>query len=116
MTGTTDPPRARIVHRIPGRMRVRFARGSVVPEALSDLSRTVLEVKGVDRCDASGSTACLLIHIDEASFDDRKLARTVGGIADAPMPRQRSAGQAPAAPDAATPDATIRGAVPLWSG
>ena len=86
MATADGAPRARIVHRIPGRMRVRFARGTVTPDALSDLKATVLKLEGVDRCEANGTTACLLVHFDEAGFDAETFALAVGGIADMPAP------------------------------
>ena len=86
MTTAAGIPLGRVVHRVPGRMRVRFARGSVTPEALSRMRATVLKVRGVDRCEASGRTACLLVHFDEAAFDVRRFARAVGGLAEPGSP------------------------------
>ena len=86
MTTADGVPTGRIVHRVPGRLRVRFARGSVSPEALSRMRATVLKIKGVARCEANGRTSCLLVHFDEAAFDDRRFARAVGGLAESMSP------------------------------
>ena len=86
MSSADALPLARIVHRIPGRMRIRFGRGTVTPEALSGLSATVLKVKGVERCEANGTTACLLIHFDEAGFDADSFAVAIGGLAEVTSP------------------------------
>ena len=86
MTTVDGVPLARIVHPIPGRMRVRFARGTLSQEALSRLSETVLEVKGVERCEVNCTTACLLIHFDEAGFDADTFAVVVGGLHESGSP------------------------------
>lgn len=86
MTTVDGAPRGRIVHRVPGRLRVRFARSSVSPDALSRMRATVMQVKGVDRCEANRRTACLLVHFDQAAFDARRFARAVGGLAEDTSP------------------------------
>jgi hypothetical protein len=86
MTTADGVPLARIVHRLPGRMRVRFARGTLTPDELSRLKATVLKLKGVDRCEANGTTACLLVHFDEATFNAKRFAVVVGGLVEGASP------------------------------
>jgi hypothetical protein len=92
---TTAASPARVVHRIPGRMRVRFARGSITPEALARLQSGVLKVRGVTRCEANRTTGCLLVHFDEAGFDAGRFSRAVGGLADDRRPRGPAVTAAP---------------------
>ena len=80
MTAAAGSAAGRVVHRVPGRVRIRFGRAEMTPEALARLRQAISEFDGVTRCNANLRTNSLVIHYD-AGLDMDRLAGAVGGLA-----------------------------------
>ena len=81
MTAAAGSAGGRVVHRVPGRVRIKFDRAEMAPEALARLRQAIVELDGVTRCDANPWTTSLVIHYDAAGLDMAQLAGAVGGLA-----------------------------------
>ncbi len=91
MTAAAGPVAGRVVHRVPGRVRIKFDKAEIAPEALARLRQAVSEVDGVARCDASPRTTSLVVHYDNAGLDMAQLAGAVGGL----VPEEEAEGGRP---------------------
>ncbi len=91
MTAAAGSPAGRVVHRVPGRVRIKFDRAEMTPEALARLRQAISELDGVTRCDANQRATSLVIHYDDAGLDMDRLADAVGGLA----PEEAAGGDPP---------------------
>ena len=85
MTAAAGSATGRVVHRVPGRVRMKFDRAEMAPEALARLRQAISGLDGVTRCDANQRTGSLVIHYDPGLDMDR-LAGVAGGLAPEEAP------------------------------
>lgn len=73
MDGSVPRPLGRVVHRIPGRLRLKFDSRHVTPAMLTDVQSTLLVIEGVERCDAKPRSCSLVLFVRDADFADSQL-------------------------------------------
>jgi hypothetical protein len=64
----------RVVHQLPGRVRVKLDRRDATPDRLGEIERTLAAVRGIRACRANPTTGTLLIHYDAEQVDLPELA------------------------------------------
>src|SRR5687768_10800548 len=90
-----DPPRARLVHTMPGRLRLRFARGEAEPQAVELLLERLRRRRGVRAARYNPRSGSVVVEYDPSAVP---LAELLGGLPVAPGDIWEETGRSPGAP------------------
>ena len=94
------------VHRVPGRVRLRYRHRPHTPTGSAALQRAVAHIDGVQTVRVNGAARSLIVHFDQDSTDAASVRRAVAAL---PVP---SPGDEPA-PDKGRPPHSAAPATPL---
>jgi hypothetical protein len=93
----TEPRRARLVHAVPGRLRLRLERNDLTDEFIQALERALLMTDGVREVQVTPHTGSVVVRFDPTQFDPERLMaqdrpRQLLALerADRPADRQKS--------------------------
>jgi hypothetical protein len=69
----TDPRRARLVHAVPGRLRLRLERNDLTDEFIQAIERAFLTTDGVREVQVTPQTGSVVVRFDPAQLDPERL-------------------------------------------
>ena len=75
MSTNGSRPIGRVVHHLPGRVRVKLDKRELTPDVLARIEQTLASVPGIHECTANPRTGSLLVRYDADSVDLAELVR-----------------------------------------